>query len=91
MLRIRRSAADGEVVFALSGRIQKEHVTELKQLLGSENGAPAIAFDLEEVRLVHREAVKFLAACEADGIALKNCPAFVREWIERGTKNGYQS
>jgi hypothetical protein len=91
MLRIRRSDAEGNVVFSLSGRIQQGDLTELKQLLGSENHGSTIAFDLEEVRLVHREAVRFLARCEAQGISLKNCPAFVREWIERGTSNGYQS
>jgi hypothetical protein len=27
--------------------------------------------------------VKFLARREADGIQLDNCPAYIREWIER--------
>jgi hypothetical protein len=28
--------------------------------------------------------VKFLAICEVDGIELRNCPSYVREWIEKG-------
>ena len=28
-------------------------------------------------------AVKFLAGCEADSIELENCPAYIRERIER--------
>jgi hypothetical protein len=27
--------------------------------------------------------VKFLRDCEADGMKLENCPAYVREWMER--------
>lgn len=29
------------------------------------------------------ETVIFLAECEAEGIELKNCPAYIREWITR--------
>jgi len=38
---------------------------------------------LKDVTLVDRDAVKFLALCEADSITLENCPAYIREWIER--------
>ena len=30
-----------------------------------------------------REAVQFLAQCEAEGTTLVHCPAYIREWIER--------
>jgi len=59
-------------------------VTELKTLLEGVEQVSRIAFDLQEVRLVDREAVRFLADCETRGIKLKNCPSYVREWIERG-------
>jgi predicted metal-binding protein len=39
--------------------------------------------DLRDVRLADRDVVKFLRDCEADGMKLENCPAYVREWIER--------
>ena len=84
MLKIRRSEDNGIAVFALSGRIEEQHVPELQELLGDEAEVSKIAFDLEEVRLVDREAVRFLAACEARGIRLRNCPSYVREWIETG-------
>jgi hypothetical protein len=35
------------------------------------------------VRLVNRDAIKFLADCEAGGTKLRNCPAYVREWIAK--------
>jgi hypothetical protein len=86
MLKIRRSEDKDFVTFALSGRIEKEHLPELQKLLKIELGAKPtpIALDLGDVRLVDREAIKFLAACEAHGIVLKNCPSYVREWIETG-------
>ena len=83
MLKIRRSEDNGIAVFALSGRIEEQHVSELQELLAGEAEAKA-ALDLEEVRLVDREAVRFLAACEARGIGLRNCPSYVREWIDTG-------
>jgi hypothetical protein len=40
---------------------------------------------LKEVKLVDRDVVSFLAGCEAKGVKLVNCPAYIREWIERET------
>jgi hypothetical protein len=50
-----------------------------------------MALDLEEVKLVDREAVRFLAACEARGIQLRNCPSYIREWIETGSDTNHES
>jgi len=86
MFQIRRSENKGLVTFTLSGRIEEEDLSELQKLLGMEAGANSKAFvlDLADVKLVYREAVKFLATCEAGGIELRNCPSYVREWIEKG-------
>jgi anti-anti-sigma regulatory factor len=90
MLKIRRSQEQGLAVFALSGRIEGEHVSELQKLFASEAEIAAIALDLGEVRLVDRQVVKFLAACEAQGIRLKNCPSYVREWMQTGRDTGHE-
>ena len=71
-------------VFALSGRIDSEHVSEVRNILTAEKDIAKVKLDLAEVRLVDREAVKFLDACEASGIKLANCPSYIREWIETG-------
>jgi hypothetical protein len=84
MLKIQRSAND-KVVFTLSGRIEADDVAELRRLLDLEVADHLLALDLEDVTLLDRDAVKFLARREADGIQLKNCPAYIREWIERET------
>jgi hypothetical protein len=85
MLKIQR-ASNGGIVFTLTGRIEMEHVAELRRLLGLEETGQRIALDLKEVTLVERDAVKFLAECEADNISLENCPAYIREWINRDQK-----
>jgi hypothetical protein len=82
MLKIQRSA-NGTVVFTLSGRIEAEDVKEFRRLLALEPPGKHLALDLRDVALVNESAVKFLAGCEADGIKLENCPAYIREWIER--------
>jgi len=84
MLKIRRSEEEGLAVFALSGRIDQEHVAEVRSVLTAERDIGKVKLDLEELRLVDREAVKFLDACEVNGIKLANCPSYIREWIETG-------
>jgi predicted metal-binding protein len=71
----------GIMVFTLSGRMKAEEVAELKALF--ETAYRTIVLDLRDVRLADRDAVKFLRECEADGIKLENCPAYVREWMEK--------
>ena len=87
MLKIKR-AANGEVVFTLSGRMDVENVAELKALFGSEAKGRRIAMDLKDLTLVDREAVKFLERCEAHSVKIKNCPAYIREWITRERRPG---
>jgi hypothetical protein len=82
LLRIRR-LENGQVVFKLSGRMEAENIAELEALIRSEVQGSHIALDLKDLALVNREAVSFLARCEADSIMLKNCPAYIREWITR--------
>jgi anti-anti-sigma regulatory factor len=86
MLNIQRSLSGESVVFKLSGRIEPEDVAELQRLLGLEPTGPAIVLDLQDLTLVDRDAVKFLAKCQIENIRLENCPAYIREWIdaERG-------
>ena len=82
MLKIQRSTI-GEVVFKLSGRMEAEHVLELSNLLASEKDAALLVLDLTDLRLVDAEVVAFLHRSESKGIKLKNCPAYIREWITR--------
>ena len=82
MLRIRRSS-NGEVLFALSGRIDSEHVTELESLIRAEGNSRRIVIDLKDVTLAGEDGINFLARCEAENITLVNCLPYIREWITR--------
>jgi len=82
-LRIQISAKAEAVAFTLSGRINAEEVVELQRLFEVEGQDHRIVLDLREVKLVDRDAVIFLARCEANGAQLENCPTYIREWIAR--------
>jgi hypothetical protein len=82
-LRIEKSVRQGAKVFSLVGRIEAEHIGELEGLFNPQEEANSVVLDLQEVRLADREAVKFLARCEAVGVQLENCPAYIREWVRR--------
>ena len=82
-LRIDISDERDRVVFTLTGRIQAEQVSELQALLKSDLPDHSLVVDLKEVKLVDRDAVRFLAEIEAEGARLRNCSAFVREWISQ--------
>ena len=80
-LRIQRSTDHERVVFQLSGRIRGDHVEGLRALLKSEVRDHDLVLDLKGVKLVDRDAVRFLAQSEAEGASLRNCSAFIRQWI----------
>src|SRR5216684_3147145 len=82
MLKIQRTS-NWQVVFALSGRMDEEHISELETLIRSETNGRRIVLDLKNLTLAGQEAISFLERCEADGITLMNCAAYVREWITR--------
>jgi predicted metal-binding protein len=80
-LRIERSVRQGITFFTLSGHMKAEEVAELKALFDTDYRT--IVLDLRDVRFADRGAVKFLRSCERDGMKLENCPAYVREWMDR--------
>lgn len=82
MLRITR-AANGEVVFKLSGRMEAENIAELEALFSGEANGRRILLDLSDLMLVDHDVVSFLKRSEAGGMKLKNCPAYVREWMKQ--------
>jgi len=85
VFRILRSA-NGEVVLTLIGRMSQEDLPELKSVIASERKISQIALDLKDLTLVDREVIHFLGQCETGKITLKNCPAYIREWINANQK-----
>jgi anti-anti-sigma regulatory factor len=86
-LRIQRSDRNSSVVFSLCGRIQAEQLPELEALLKSAGAEHKVVFDLQQVKLVDRDVVRFLAQIEHTSASLSNCPAFIRQWISH-ERNG---
>jgi hypothetical protein len=61
--------------------MEAEQVAELRELF--DHDYRDIILDLRDLRLADRDAVRFLRRCEADGMTLENCPAYIRQWIGR--------
>ena len=78
--RIDRLSIEQGAVLRVSGRITGEDLDVLRIAL--EEGR-VVALDLTEVELVDGDAVTLLARTEGNGIELRNCPAYIREWVTR--------
>jgi anti-anti-sigma regulatory factor len=76
------TGCDGEtVLLRLSGQIDEEHLAQLHAEIRRHR--PRLVFDLTEATLLDRAVVQFLAAREAEGIELLNCPRCIRKWITK--------
>jgi hypothetical protein len=80
-LRIEKTADGNKTIIRLSGRLQYEHVDELKRQVDGAHSSSAL--DLEGVTLVDFEVVRFLNACENNGVTLLHCWPYIREWMIR--------
>ena len=74
---------NGQTVFALSGRMKKEHVVELEKLLEAEPAGKPIILDLKNLTLAGQNEIEFFAGCEEQGVTLTNCAPYIREWVTR--------
>jgi anti-anti-sigma regulatory factor len=90
MLRITREK-NKKVIFKVSGRIEAQNVAQLETLIGAEGGGLPIVLDLKELTLVDQDAVRFLETSEMKGVELRNCPAYIREWILKEREHGPES
>jgi anti-anti-sigma regulatory factor len=83
-LRIDSVSEGHGTTIRLIGRMQAQHVEELRAQIGA-SGA-RVVLDLEELSLVDIDAVRFLGTCQAAGISIVHCPPYINDWItkERG-------
>jgi hypothetical protein len=65
----------------LSGDLRSEGLDQVKTEI--ERCGTSAVLDVEEVALVDLDAVQFLNRCEANGVTVLNCPAYIREWMAR--------
>ena len=85
-LRI-EAARDGQTAtLRLIGRLESEHLNELQ--IQIERHRPRLVLDLDELTLVDGPVVRFLIACEGEGIELLHCSPYIREWMGRERGRG---
>ena len=78
--RIQRLVEERAVVFVCSGELDADHCARLGELIAAEEPS-RVRLDLKEVTLADHNGVQCLARLHAAGIALVNCPDYVRRWI----------
>jgi hypothetical protein len=76
----RFTTEDDRVIMRISGRVGAKNLDVVQRLL-EEGGI--VAIDLKDVLLIDGDAVKLLVVAQASGIELRNCTAYIREWIAR--------
>jgi anti-anti-sigma regulatory factor len=81
------TASDGHTAtLRLIGRIEAEYLDELEAHIRKHR--PLLALDLREVTLVDLAVVRFLITCETEGIELRHCAPYMREWMGRERGRG---
>ena len=80
-MKIEKTSKSGETTVRLSGHFQADHIGELTNQL--QENEPRLVLDLKEVTVVDVEVVRFLGACEANGVKIVHCPQYIREWMNR--------
>ena len=63
----------------LSGNFRSVHVHQVKAEL--DRCRSPVALDLEEVGLADVEAIRFFNSCEATGVSVLQCSAYIRAWM----------
>jgi anti-anti-sigma regulatory factor len=81
MLRIQRSET-GCTVLAVSGQIGVDDLTQLQEVVSREP-EHRLVLDLRELKLIDSDGIQFLIRCEARGITVANCAAYIREWMSK--------
>jgi hypothetical protein len=80
-LKIETIPGEHSTSIRLIGRLRAECLPELKaQIEASGRGA---VLEMDEVTLVDVDVVRFLSVCQAQGIQLRRCSAYIRESIAR--------
>ena len=81
MWRVKRIETGNQIVLRLSGRLDREQLSELKEALVSQAPIHHLILDLRDVRFVDQDIVHFLADCEAAGARLWSCSVYIRVCI----------
>ena len=80
-LRIEKDSDGQKTTIRLIGRMQREHIEELKAQI--KVGGEGVSLDLNDVTLVDLDVICFLARCQTEGIPLVHCSRYIYNWIAK--------
>ena len=80
-LRIEKDSDGQTMTLRLIGRLRGEHIEELKAQIKA--GGTNVTLDLNEVSLVDLDVIRFLAACQREGISLVHGSRYINNWIAK--------
>ncbi len=80
-LKIEQIPGKRRMRIRLSGEFRSEHLDQVKTEI-ERCGSPVV-LDLEELDLIDVEGIRFLNACEANGISALRCSPYIKEWMSR--------
>jgi hypothetical protein len=79
--RLERISDEERSTLRLIGTVRPEDLEAITAEL--QMSGPGAALDLETVRVIGVEVIRFLSELERQGTTLLRCPNYVREWISR--------
>ena len=85
-LRIDKDSNGQRTTIRLIGRMRREHIEELKAQIKA--GGASVTLDLNEVSLVDLDVIRFLAACQTEGISIVHCSRYIKNWIAKERFSG---
>ena len=85
-LRIEKDSDGQRTTIRLIGRMQREHIEELKAQINA--GGTNVRLDLNEVGLVALDVIRFLATCQTEGISIVHCSSYIKNWIAKERFSG---
>jgi seryl-tRNA(Sec) selenium transferase len=72
--------------FHLSGELRSAHLDDVRAEIA--RVALPVILDLEEVNLVDIDGVRWLNACQRQGVRVENCAPYIREWMHQEKLGG---
>ena len=85
-LKIETRRGENGTIIKLSGRLRAEALPNLEAEIKA--SARVIALEMDEVTLVDLDVVRFLGICETQGVELRGCPPYIRQWITQEKERG---
>lgn len=80
-LKIESLAGEHTTVIRLIGRLGREHLGIVTKQIQSSTGE--VTLDLGDLPLISVEGVRFLNACQEQGIVVANASPYVTDWMKQ--------